>query len=64
MAPLSLGIETAGGVMTALIKRGTTIPVKKSQIFSTYADNQVSQRLTVFFWLRSIEGTATSVRSF
>jgi molecular chaperone DnaK len=37
---LSLGIETMGGVMTKLIEKGTTIPVKKSQVFSTAADNQ------------------------
>jgi molecular chaperone DnaK len=64
VTPLSLGIETLGGVMTTLIERNTTIPTKKSEVFSTAADNQTSVEVHVLQGERSMSGDNRTIGRF
>ena len=64
VTPLSLGIETMGGVFTKLIDRNTTIPTSKSQVFSTAADNQTAVDIHVLQGERPMATDNKTLRSF
>ena len=64
VTPLSLGIETLGGVMTRMIERNTTIPTSKSQVYSTAADNQDSVEIHILQGEREMAGDNKSLGRF
>jgi molecular chaperone DnaK len=64
VTPLSLGVETVGGIMTKLISRNTTIPVKKSELFSTAADNQTNVEIHVLQGEREVVSGNKSLGNF